>query len=162
MTRHGKLARSEPLSRRRTSERRDVVPAAGRGCDHDRRAGGAPRAGQPLPEGPLERLADGKGLSDRVEAGTLGVGEVFGQLEQRQRIADRQLGQPPRGGRGDPAAEKLTRLVERESANDELVEAYRREGRILSLTEREQDRHPLVAQPRATKPIACAGSASSH
>src|SRR4029453_19612935 len=143
----GQLVRASTEVRPRALERRDVVAAAGRGCDHPRRAGGHREPVQPPPEGALERLADGKGLSDWVEAGALGVRKVFGQLEQCQRIADRQLGPPPRRRRGDPATEKLTRLVERESANDELVEACGREGRFLSLTEREQDRHPLLPQP---------------
>ncbi len=46
-----------------------------------------------------------KRLSDGVEAGALGVGEVFGQLEQTI--------PPP------------SRLVEREAMNDELVEDCR-------------------------------------
>jgi hypothetical protein len=143
----GQLVPPGAEERPRALERCDVVTVAGRGCDDHRRAGGLGKPVQPSPKSTLECLAHGKRLGDLVEAGALAVREVVGQLDHRQRIAHRQLGQPPRRGGGDPAVEKIARLVGRESSNDESVEACGREGRFLSLPEREQDRHPLVAQP---------------
>ena len=94
----------------------------------------------------LERLAHGKRLGDLVETGALAVRKVVGQLDHRQRIAHRQLGQPPRRRAGDPTVEELACMIGLESANDESVEACG-EGRYLSVTECNQDRDPLVAQP---------------
>ena len=137
----------EMLDGEGTSHGHHLVAAGGRG-DQQRAAGGAGQLFKPLAEHVLRPAAGRNRLDQGLGAGTLGIGQGTGQLDQRQRVAAGEGGQLRGYGRvhGSRRARQLGGGIRLQAVQLDHGQAARVKG-AGGRAHRDQHGHALGVQP---------------